>query len=261
MLNGWLTLDGHQRPGFGEDTFECGIPAKQGAPERRRICVARVQRRHAARSEQKSGAGDTVVETKRIHPPFVDQMVHGGPAVGIRSVRQAGFDVAHQLHSVEVAPDEGRSCLSAFEPGWNGKLPCEKAAGTGRIDEKGRAQRERDTLAVSAQEYTVRIDLRARHLDPIPIIHAQRDGLTDEMVVDVGTYPMRVGKRVDRACGDEEPLRVESAIREGFSWMMPIEGEASFQPSTNVWKAIEPTSMRCQLIAVVQPIPNAQPLQ
>ena len=74
------------------DTARAFVATAPSARRRRRVA----ERRHAARREQEAGARHAVVEPERVHPPFVDDVVHRRPVVGIRPFRQRRHDSLHQ---------------------------------------------------------------------------------------------------------------------------------------------------------------------
>jgi len=64
------------------------------------------QRCQATRRQQKSSARNAVIEAQRVHPAFVDQLMHGSPVIRIRTCGEIRHNIAHQPHAVEVAKDE-----------------------------------------------------------------------------------------------------------------------------------------------------------
>src|SRR5438105_6192354 len=95
----------------------------------------------------------------------------------------------------------------------------------------------------------------------ITIVDARRDRLAHEMVIDVGTEPVRVGELVTRTRGDEEPLRIEAAIGERLTGMMSVECEAALQPAAHVGDMRKPAAARGHVVAVRQPVAHAEALE
>ena|SRR5436190_9506671 len=95
----------------------------------------------------------------------------------------------------------------------------------------------------------------------ISIVDAGGNGLADEVVIDVGPQPVGVGKLVVRTCRDEQPLRLQAAIREPFPRVMAIESEATLETTTHLRQMLEPASVRRHVVAISQTIACAKPLE
>src|SRR5450759_975472 len=187
MLNDWPERDRHERRCVGERARECRIPLEQCTPERLSIAGVRgLQRRDAPWREQETRAGHSVVETERVHPAFIDHMVHGGPIIRVRTLRHSWYDVLHQLNAIEVAEDERGTGLSALETRRNRELSCEKTVWTRRVDEEIRTQLERGAVSAAGDAHGIRCDIRLRQFHAIAIVNARGDGLAHKMVIHVG---------------------------------------------------------------------------
>ena len=53
--------------------------------------------------QHESRAGHAVVEAQGIHPPFIYNVVHRRPVVGIGTGRESGHDLLKQAHAFEMA--------------------------------------------------------------------------------------------------------------------------------------------------------------
>ena len=56
-----------------------------------------------------------MIEAQRVHPAFVDDVVHGRPIVGIRPFGEARHHLSHRSDVIEVAEDERGTRLGSFE--------------------------------------------------------------------------------------------------------------------------------------------------
>ena len=65
------------------------------------------------------------------------------------------------------------------------------------------------------KRHAIVVELGARQLDAIAIVHARRDRLAHEVMIHVRPHPVRVGDRIVGARRDEQPLRIEPASANG----------------------------------------------
>jgi hypothetical protein len=91
------------------------IAVEEHAPEMGGFHGRRAKPLEPARRQQEPGAGRPVIEPQRVHPPLVDQVMHRGPVVGIRTLGKRRRFVTHQSHVVEVAEQERRARVRALE--------------------------------------------------------------------------------------------------------------------------------------------------
>src|SRR6185503_18846643 len=146
-------------------------------------------------------------------------------------LRQPRHYILHERDIREVAEDEARARIRAVERLWNGELTRQKTTRPGCVDDERCVDLDGGTVARAAQGHAGWTHLARGQLGSIAIVHTGGNGLTHEVVVDVGAEPMRVRHVCVRARGDQQSLGLESAVRERGAGVMAIERESALQSS------------------------------
>src|SRR6185437_16583786 len=98
------------------------------------------------------------------------------------------------------------------------------------------------------------VERSSRELDAISILDTSRRRFANEMMVDVGAQPMRIGDRIVGARGHEQSFRFEPSVGKSLPGMMAIEGEAAFESAYKLGAPRKPTPMRREIDAVVEAV-------
>ena len=176
------------------------------------LLAPRSQPAATIRPQQESRARHAVIEAKAVHPAFIDQVMHRGPVVGIRSLRQRREDLAHRTHAREVAEHDRRPRRRSLQPGRNRQLPREKSAGPRRVD---------DEVGVEARTIA-----SPRSTQPGTRSRRSRDPSTPR---DRGSPRPR---RSPRGRSDDRRPRAASACRPSHRWDSPRRAAARTQAAS-----------------------------
>ena len=81
------------------------------------------------------------------------------------------------------------------------------------------------------------------------------------MVIDISAQPMRVRKGIGRTRRYEKALGIEAAILECLIRVMTVIREAALQSTAQLREMLEPATVRCQLITILESVAQPEPLQ
>jgi len=154
MLDAGHESDWHDRCPTAEHRADRGIPLEQQRPELIGVSYG-AERGEATRREREPGARNAVIESKAVHPAFIDQMVNGRPVIGVWSIWETSRDVPHRTHAGEMAEHERGTCLGPVQPGGYAELPREEPAGPGRVDDERRVQLDRHPISAPREVHPI----------------------------------------------------------------------------------------------------------
>src|SRR5689334_10903044 len=157
-------------------------------------------------------------------------MVYRSPIVRVGPSRKSGELVTQKARTSEMTKNEGRSRVRLVKSGGNFELMGEESSWPRGIDDEARLDREGLSALRSRKLYAPRALLDAGQVRLVAIVHALGNRLSNEMVIDIRSKPMRIRERIVRARGDKQPLRVEAPIDECLVRMMAEKGEAALEP-------------------------------
>ena len=187
--------------------------------------------------------------------------MHRSEMVGIRTVRQATHHIGYGVHAGEMAVHDRRARPRAVHDRWNGELPGQKPTRPRRVDDELRVQREGNRQSTSGQPHAVRLEHRSRQLCLIAVVDAGVLRRAHEMRVDIRAEPVRICHRILGARRHEQSLRPDTFVLERLAGVVAIVRETTLQAAPKLRQVLAPATVRCQPIAVCQPVADAESLQ
>ncbi len=132
-----------------------------------------------------------MVKPQGVEPPFIYNVVHRRPIVGVGAGRQPRHHVGEEAHAVEMAEQEAGVRVHPVQGRGDRKLVSHKATGSRGVHHELGSQRLQQV---------------GRHDGPIAVLHTRRLCRAHKVMVHVGAEPVGVGEMVVRARGDQQPL-------------------------------------------------------